>query len=111
MCQFQEVFAFILYSGLMLISCREAHTPRGGPDGGDGGRGGSVIFVANPSIKSLLNLNNLYIAPNGTNGLGRNCHGKNGKDIVINVYTLISLVLYITNVVLTFRFLSEQPSR
>ena len=76
---------FFFHSSDSLDLVREAFIPRGGPDGGDGGKGGAVKFVANPSIKSLLNLKSIYRAPSGTNGKGRNCHGKNGKDIVIGV--------------------------
>ena len=76
---------YFFHSSDSLDLVREAFIPRGGPDGGDGGKGGAVKFVANPSIKSLLNLKSIYRAPSGTNGKGRNCHGKNGKDIVIGV--------------------------
>ena len=82
-----------------MISFREAHTPMGGPDGGDGGRGGAVIFVANPSVKSLLNMRNMYKAPDGTNGHGQNCHGKNGKNIVISVCASLNALYVSINVV------------
>ncbi|MBN2583090.1 MAG: GTPase ObgE [Planctomycetes bacterium] len=66
---------------------REAHVPRGGPDGGDGGRGGSVVFVADPGVNTLLDFRGRlkWVAPNGKNGSGQKCTGKSGKDLVIRV--------------------------
>lgn len=59
----------------------------GGPDGGDGGRGGDIIFVAD---KTLTNLSeyyyaNKFVAENGTNGEPKNCFGKAGKNLVLKV--------------------------
>jgi GTP-binding protein len=66
---------------------REKFVPFGGPDGGNGGRGGSVIFRAEVSVDSLLNYrrHKIYRAENGGNGGGNKKHGKNGKDIVLEV--------------------------
>lgn len=66
---------------------REKYIPKGGPDGGDGGRGGHVEFVASGSKNTLqeLYLRKRLIAKNGQPGMGSNCHGKNGADIVIEV--------------------------
>ena len=54
---------------------REAHVPKGGPAGGDGGKGGSVVFVATTSLSTLLDLkyNRLYKAPAGQNGMPKKC--------------------------------------
>lgn len=66
---------------------REAMVPRGGPDGGDGGKGGDVIFRVDPRLHSLLDLRfqKTYKAEDGEPGSGRNRSGKNGKDLVLNV--------------------------
>ena len=63
---------------------REAHVPKGGPAGGDGGRGGSVIFQATTSLSTLLDLkyNRLYKAPSGQNGMAKKMHGKDAIDTV-----------------------------
>lgn len=66
---------------------REAMVPRGGPDGGDGGRGGDVVFVADGQRNSLLDLRfrKEYQAGHGEPGGGANRAGKNGDDLVIHV--------------------------
>ncbi len=66
---------------------REKYRPKGGPCGGDGGRGGSIIFRVNPQLSTLqdITLKHLYRAENGANGGGKNMHGKNGKDIIIKI--------------------------
>ena len=66
---------------------REKFRPKGGPCGGDGGRGGSIIFQVNPQLGTLqdITLKHHYRAENGANGSGKNKHGKNGKDIIIKI--------------------------
>ncbi|HUQ64416.1 MAG TPA: GTPase ObgE [Acidimicrobiales bacterium] len=66
---------------------REAHTPRGGPDGGDGGRGGDVWLVADPEVASLLAFRDHphRKATNGTHGSGKARHGSNGDDKRVGV--------------------------
>lgn len=66
---------------------REKYVPRGGPDGGDGGRGGDVVLEADPNENTLLKIarKHHYKAQSGQPGRGANCHGKNGEDIVIRV--------------------------
>ncbi len=66
---------------------REKYIPRGGPDGGDGGKGGDIIFVVRDNLKTLshLKLKRVYRAENGRPGAGRRKHGRNGKDIEIPV--------------------------
>lgn len=66
---------------------REKYVAAGGPDGGDGGRGGNVIFRVNPGDNTLLafRYHRKFAAENGANGMGGKMHGKSGKDIVIDV--------------------------
>ena len=66
---------------------RESMTPRGGPDGGDGGKGGDVIFRTSKHINSLVDYKNLrmYAAENGQPGRGDNSSGANGQDLVLIV--------------------------
>ena len=68
---------------------REKYVMCGGPDGGDGGRGGSVIFVAESSLTSLIDFKfkKHFRAENGAPGEGGNCFGKNGQDIIVKVPT------------------------
>ena len=66
---------------------REAHVPKGGPSGGDGGRGGSVIFVATNSLSTLLDLRYYreYKAQHGEKGHAKKMHGADADDLVIRV--------------------------
>jgi len=66
---------------------REKFVPRGGPSGGDGGRGGSISIVADPQLSTLLEFRHKrkFLAPNGENGGADNCHGKDGDDITVPV--------------------------
>ncbi|KFD38330.1 GTPase CgtA [Schleiferia thermophila str. Yellowstone] len=66
---------------------RAKYVPKGGPDGGDGGRGGHVILRANPQMWTLLHLKyQKHIkAEAGENGSANNCTGRQGKDVVVEV--------------------------
>ena len=66
---------------------REKYVPNGGPDGGDGGTGGSVIFEVDEGMSTLSDYRHVrkYCAEHGENGGKRNCTGKNGKDIILKV--------------------------
>lgn len=66
---------------------REKYVAAGGPDGGDGGKGGDVYFVVDPDSNTLIDFrfNKKYKAQNGENGRGSNCYGKNGEDCYIKV--------------------------
>ena len=66
---------------------REAHVSKGGPDGGDGGRGGSVWVIADHNQASLLGFRDhpFRRATDGQNGTSKRQHGSSGKDVVVTV--------------------------
>ncbi len=66
---------------------REKYVAAGGPDGGDGGKGGNVIFRVDEGMSTLMDFRykRKYCAQNGTDGMGKKCNGKNGEDIIISV--------------------------
>ncbi len=66
---------------------RERFVPRGGPDGGDGGKGGDLIFQVNPGLRTLqqFKTKKKYAATNGAPGQGRQKTGKSGQDLVVFV--------------------------
>lgn len=66
---------------------REKYVPDGGPDGGDGGRGGDVIFEVDEGLNTLIDFRHTrkYAAGDGEEGGKRNCRGKDGADIVIKL--------------------------
>ncbi|OOM82210.1 GTPase Obg [Clostridium puniceum] len=66
---------------------REKYVPLGGPDGGDGGKGGSIIFQVETGITTLLDFKykKRFIAEAGGNGSGAKCYGKDGQNLVIKV--------------------------
>ncbi|MBO5714688.1 MAG: GTPase CgtA, partial [Clostridia bacterium] len=71
------ITSFIHYKGIV----------GGGPDGGDGGKGGDIIFVADKHLSSLVDYyyKTKYVAENGAPGEPKNCFGKKGKDLVLKV--------------------------
>jgi len=66
---------------------REKYVAAGGPDGGDGGKGGSIYFVVDKDMNTLLDFRykKIFKAENGEDGSGNNCYGKKGQDLVIGV--------------------------
>ncbi len=66
---------------------REKYVPRGGPDGGDGGRGGSIWAVADRNINTLIDYRyaRIHRAAHGQRGQGGNCYGRGGEDVVLRV--------------------------
>lgn len=66
---------------------RDKNTQFGGPDGGDGGKGGDIIFVADPNINTLLDFKfkKIYAAQNGENGAKKRMFGKTGENLLIKV--------------------------
>ena len=66
---------------------REKYIPKGGPDGGDGGRGGDVVFLADPNKDTLLDFagKHHWKAQRGQGGMGKRMEGKSGEDLLITV--------------------------
>ncbi len=66
---------------------REKYVAAGGPDGGDGGRGGSIFFEVDPNSNTLIDFRftKKFKAQNGENGFGNHCNGKAGEDLIIKV--------------------------
>ena len=66
---------------------RELYVPNGGPDGGDGGRGGDIIFEVDDGLNTLVDFRHVrkYAAENGEEGGKRRCHGADGKDLIVKV--------------------------
>ena len=94
---FVENFMFADHAKITVISGkggdghvsfrREKYVPDGGPDGGDGGNGGSVIFVVDEGLNTLTDYRHVhkYAAEPGEEGKKKNCHGKNGADVILKV--------------------------
>jgi GTP-binding protein len=89
--KFADEASIIVSSGSGGNGCvafrREKYIPMGGPAGGDGGRGGDVIFEVRRNLRTLADLryHQTFKAQNGQPGMGSNCHGKDGLDVVIAV--------------------------
>ena len=66
---------------------REKYVPLGGPDGGDGGRGGSIIFTVDTGITTLMDFKykRKFVAAPGENGGTSKCYGRDGEDLYIKV--------------------------
>ena len=66
---------------------REKYVASAGPDGGDGGKGGNVVFQVDDNLSTLADFRykRKYVAPSGENGRGARCNGKSGKDLIVRV--------------------------
>ena len=66
---------------------REKYIANGGPDGGDGGRGGNVVVTVNEHMSTLMDFRykRKYVAGNGQDGQGKRCTGKDGEDMILSV--------------------------
>lgn len=66
---------------------REKYVAAGGPDGGDGGKGGDIVFVVDDNISNLIDFRykRKYVAEKGQNGSAKNCSGRNAPDLVVKV--------------------------
>lgn len=83
-----EIYIKAGKGGNGIVSFRkEKYVPAGGPDGGDGGRGGSIIAVVDEGMKTLMDFRykTKYIASNGENGSKKKMSGKNAKDLILRV--------------------------
>ncbi|HAK68352.1 MAG TPA: GTPase ObgE [Treponema sp.] len=91
MIQFADEATITVHSGKGGNGCisfrREKYIPNGGPNGGDGGRGGSVIFCVRRNLRTLAHLryHPVFKAKNGGDGQGWNRYGKDGEDVIIPV--------------------------
>lgn len=81
---------------------REKFIPYGGPDGGDGGHGGSIYFEADAGANTLVDYrySRLFRAQRGVNGMGANCTGRSGEDIILKVPVGTTIIDEATNEVL-----------
>jgi GTP-binding protein len=86
---------------------REKYVPKGGPDGGDGGRGGHVIMRASADLDTLMDISakKHYTAWPGENGTGCKCSGKSGRDVIIDVP--VGTILYDSELGSVLRDLNE----
>lgn len=68
---------------------REPFVPEGGPDGGDGGKGGDIVILADQNLRTLMDFKykKKYVAENGQDGMSKKRFGKNGQDLIIKVPT------------------------
>ena len=66
---------------------REKFVAAGGPDGGDGGKGGNIVFVTDPNLSTLMDFRykRKYTADEGGKGMGKNCHGADADDLIVKV--------------------------
>ena len=66
---------------------REPFVPEGGPDGGDGGKDGDIVFVCDQNMRTLMDFRykTKYQAQDGENGKKKKCFGKNGEDLIIKI--------------------------
>ncbi|HSV57081.1 MAG TPA: GTPase ObgE, partial [Magnetospirillaceae bacterium] len=91
MIKFADEATITVFSGSGGNGCiafrREKYVPRGGPFGGDGGRGGDVIFEVRHNLRTLSHLRyrRIYRARNGMDGTSKNMHGADGDDVVVPV--------------------------
>lgn len=117
MIHFADEAVIEVYSGKGGNGCvsfrREKYIPHGGPNGGDGGRGGDVIFCLKKNMRTLSKLRHhrIYKARNGGDGSGWNKFGKDGEDVVISVPPGTAIYDYETNELLhefTFENDNEQ---
>lgn len=82
---------------------REKYIDKGGPDGGDGGHGGSIILMASPRLQTLIDFRTqpYFRAKNGQQGQGNTCTGKSGEDLILEVPIGTKIVTEPGNVLIT----------
>ena len=81
------------YGYMSSLVNRERYLPRGGPNGGDGGHGGNVVFIASSNISSMKSLRYKYKAEHGGNGEGMDRRGVTAKDCIVKVSHKSLLIL------------------
>ena len=81
--------------GYTIKSFREAYTRFGGPDGGNGGRGGNVVLVADSALRSLNGMLSTYLAERGAHGQSGQSFGKSGRDVVLKVLCLLVMPVHV----------------
>ena len=66
---------------------REKYVPKGGPAGGDGGRGANVVFIVDEGLRTFMDYRyqKKFVAPNGENGMSKGMHGRKSKDLYLKV--------------------------
>ena len=66
---------------------REKYVAAGGPDGGDGGRGGDIVFQVDDNLSTLIDFRykRKYVAPNGQDGSSKNCTGKSAEPLIVKL--------------------------
>ena len=66
---------------------REKYVPEGGPSGGDGGRGGNIVFVGDEGLRTLVDFRyqRHYKGARGDHGAAKNCSGRSGEDIIMRI--------------------------
>ncbi len=71
----------------MVAFRREKYVPKGGPAGGDGGKGANVVFMVEEGLRTLMDFRyqRHFKAPRGEHGMSKNMHGKNAKDLIVKV--------------------------
>src|ERR671935_2874242 len=85
---YARIFVKSAHGGNGAVSFRrEKYVPRGGPDGGDGGRGGSIYAVADRNVNTLIDFRyaRIHRARRGENGSGSDCNGRGAPDIELRV--------------------------
>ena len=90
---------------------REKYVPKGGPDGGNGGHGGSVYFEADPELGTLLDFRyrRIHKADDGGKGAGKNCTGRSGEDMIVRVP--VGTIVRLTESGTTIADLTERGER
>ena len=95
-----EIFIKSGHGGAGSVHFRhEKNIEKGGPDGGDGGKGGDIIFLGNDKLSTLYKFQHKrhFVADDGENGGEKKCHGKDAEDIIIKVPIGTSIIDKTTN--------------
>ena len=85
-----EVKIFVRFGDVgngLVVFRREKYVPKGGPAGGDGGRGANVVFIVDEGLRTFMDYRyqKKFVAPNGENGMSKGMHGRKSKDLYLKV--------------------------